>query len=106
MRYPVIYMLHGYSESADELAAAIASVDDWMNGGADSQASRLSRAIIVYVDGRCRAPGGSPECIRGTFFADSARADGPQMETWWLELIDYVDQHYRTLGESEVDWPE
>ena len=78
-----------------------------MNSPLDGTSSRLAKAIIVYVDGRCR-PGanGEAECIRGTFFADSVRATGAQDETWWLELMDYMDQNYRTLGETEVDWTE
>ena len=103
-RYPVIYLLHGYEQSPEDLQAAVTAVDDWMNGAADSQATRLPQAILVYVDGRCRAPGGTAECFRGTFFADSVRADGPQLESWWLELMDYVDQRFRTMGEGDTDW--
>jgi hypothetical protein len=62
---------------------------------------------MVYVDGRCRiGKSGKAECIRGTFFTDSVREDGGHLDTWWLELIDYVDQNYRTMGESYSDWTE
>ena len=44
------------------------------------------------------------ECIRGTFFADSIREDGPQMDAWWLELMDEVDKRFRTLGPSTIEW--
>lgn len=105
VRYPVIYMLHGYGQSPEDLAAAAVLVRSWMNSPQDSGASRLTKAILVYVDGRCRiGAGGKPECLQGTFFADSPRADGAEDEQWWLELMDYVDQRYRTLGEREVDW--
>jgi hypothetical protein len=78
-----------------------------MNSPIDSTESRLPKAILVYVDGRCRVGAtGKPECIRGTFFTDSVRADGVQNELWWLELMDYIDQNYRTMGESLVDWTE
>jgi hypothetical protein len=107
VRYPVIYLLHGYGQTPEDLGAAIVFLRNWMNSPADSSASRLPKAIVVYVDGRCRiGPDGEAECIRGTFFAESTRASGAKIETWWRELIDYVDAHYRTMGPSDVDWTE
>ena len=106
VRYPVIYMLHGYGQSPEDLEAAVALLSNWMNSPLDSGASRLPKAIIVYVDGRCRVANGKPECLRGTFFADSVRSTGAQDEQWWLELMDHMDKNYRTLGETEVDWTE
>lgn len=106
-RYPVIYLLHGYGQGPNDLAAAIIFLANWMNGGVDSAASRLSKAILVYVDGRCRiGKTGVPECIRGTFFTDSVKKDGAKIESWWLELMKYVDDNYRTMPPSEVDWTE
>jgi len=109
-RYPVIYMLHGYGMKPEDLQAAIIFLKNWMNGSTDSQYHRLKKAILVYVDGRCRAPigddgKGHAECIRGSFFTDSIRPDGPQMDRWWLELMGEIDKRYRTMGESTVDWP-
>lgn len=107
VRYPVIYMLHGYGMTPTDLLATIAFLKNWMNAPLNSQASRLPKAILVYVDGRCRwDKDGQAECIRGTFFTDSIREDGPQITSWWLELMDYIDQNYRTMGESLVDWTE
>jgi hypothetical protein len=106
-RYPVIYMLHGYGQTPEDLGAAVVLLQNWMNNPLESSENRLPKAILVYVDGRCRVgDNGKPECIRGTFFTDSAREEGVQNEQWWLELMDYVDQNYRTMGESEVDWVE
>jgi hypothetical protein len=103
--YPVVYMLHGYGQKPEDLEAAIVFLRNWMNSPTKSGASRLPKAILVYVDGRCRVgPTGKAECIRGSFFTDSVRKDGVKDEQWWLELMDYVDQHYRTMGESLVDW--
>jgi len=106
-RYPVIYLLHGYGQTPEDLGAAILFLSNWMNSPTDSTASRLPKAIMVYVDGRCRtgADGGA-ECLRGQFYTDSPREGGVQAETWWLELMDEVDRKFRTLGESEVDWVE
>jgi hypothetical protein len=106
VRYPIIYMLHGYGQGPEDLEAAIVLFGNWMNSSLDSSASRLPKAIVVYVDGRCRIANGKPECIRGTFFADSARSDGAQDEQWWLELMDHMDKNYRTLPETTVDWTE
>lgn len=106
-RYPVIYMLHGYGQTPEDLGAAVVLLQNWMNNPLDSAENRLPKAILVYVDGRCRVgANGKPECIRGTFFTDSAREDGVQNEQWWLELMDYVDQNFRTMGESEIEWAE
>jgi hypothetical protein len=99
-------MLHGYGQGPEDLEAAIILLKNWMNSSLDSSASRLPKAIVVYVDGRCRVANGKPECIRGTFFADSVRKDGAQDEQWWLELMDHMDKNYRTLGETTVDWTE
>ncbi len=106
-RYPVVYLLHGYGQSPQDLGAAIIFVANWMNNSNDSVATRLPKALLVYPDGRCRdGADGKAECMRGSFFADSARDGGLQDEQWWLELMDYIDGHYRTMGESDVDWTE
>ena len=106
LRYPVIYLLHGYGMTPEDLQAAIVFLANWMNGTTDSQHSRLGKAIVVYVDGRCREQDGKAECIRGSFFADSIREDGPQMDKWWLELMDHVDQRFRTMGETTIEVPD
>jgi hypothetical protein len=104
VRYPVVYLLHGYGMTPEDLQLAIVFLANWMNGNTDSQASRLAKAIIVYVDGRCREGDNGAECIRGTFFADSLRPDGPQMDNWFLEVMDEVDRRYRTMGETNIEW--
>src|SRR5690606_16995000 len=107
-RYPVIYMLHGYGQTPEDLKAAIVFLRNWMNSPVDSSASRLPEALLVYVDGRCRpnGDGEEAECVRGTFFTDSVREKGPKMEKWWMELVDEIDSRYRTMPETEIDWVE
>jgi hypothetical protein len=106
-RYPVIFMLHGYGQNPQDLSAAILFLSNWMNQGLDSSATRMAKAILVYVDGRCRTgPTGEAECIRGTFYADSPRPTGGKLESWFLELMTEIDKKYRTMGETEIDWPE
>lgn len=107
-RYPVVYMLHGYGQTPEDLKAAIVFLRNWMNSPVDSSASRLPEAILVYVDGRCRpnASGEESECIRGTFFTDSVREKGPKIESWWMELVDEIDTRYRTMPETTIEWTE
>lgn len=104
IRYPVIYVLHGYGQDPRDLEAVAAIMNNFTNDPLRSSATRMPKMIIVYVDGRCRIrPDGKPECIRGTFYMDSARSDGAKLDTWFDEVIEYVDQNYRTMPASEVE---
>jgi hypothetical protein len=105
-KYPVIYLLHGYGQTPEDLKAAIIFLANWMNFGGDSTATRLPKAIMVYVDGRCRSGPDEAECIRGTFYANSVRKSGPKIETWFSELMDEIDKKYRVMPEQEIDWVE
>ncbi len=119
IRYPVIYVLHGYGQTPQDLEPAIAIVQNLMNDTSHSASDRMAKAILVYVDGRCRTnEDGTSECLQGDFFGDSARTffqngtpggtvvPGSQDETWWLELMAYMDANYRTLGSTQVSWTE
>jgi hypothetical protein len=105
-RYPVIFLLHGYGQEPADLKAALVFLSNWMNSPFDSAQSRLAKAIVVYVDGRCRPGATEDECIRGTFYTDSVRPNGPKMERWFNELSDEVDRRFRTLAPVELDWTE
>jgi hypothetical protein len=118
VRYPVVYVLHGYGQNPQDLEALQLIANNFMNDGTQSYISRLPKFIAVYVDGRCRegtAPPtpdggippagteqGQPECIQGGFYIDSPRPDGALFDTWFDELVDYIDQNYRTMGPSDV----
>lgn len=107
IRYPVVYLLHGYGQGPEDLEATVVLLRNWTNDPQLSGARRLPKSIVVYVDGRCRTnPDGSAECIRGSFFADSARKNGAQDDKWWLELMDHVNTSYRTLPNESVEWTE
>jgi hypothetical protein len=102
--YPVLYVLHGYGQDPRDLEAVAIFTDNFMNVAQRSYATRLPKFIIVYVDGRCRVrPDGKPECIRGTFYMDSARDDGAKMDAWFDEVVRFVDKRYRTKGPADVD---
>jgi hypothetical protein len=104
VRYPVLYVLHGYGQDPRDLEAVAVITNNFMNDALRSYATRLPKIIVVYVDGHCRVnANGYPECVRGTFYVNSVRKDGPQMDTWFTEVMDYVDRNYRTMGETDVD---
>jgi hypothetical protein len=112
VRYPVIYALHGYGQTPDGLTAAELVSTIYMNDPARSSATRLAKAILVYVDGRCRFSSDSPpqpECIEGSFYLNSNRPDNAhpgtdvaQFDSWFDDLITYIDANFRTMGPSDL----
>lgn len=104
VRYPVLYVLHGYGQDPRDLEAVAIFTNNFMNGPQRSYATRLPKFIIVYVDGRCRTDAtGKPECIRGTFFMNSTRPDGSKLDDWFDEVTQYIDRTYRTMPTTEVE---
>lgn len=102
-RYPVVYFLHGYGQTPEDLTAFAILLRPFMASPLSSRATRLQKMIMVFVDGRCRGDARDPECVRGTFYADSPRPGGPQMDAYFLDLLKHVDATYRTLPPSEVE---
>ena len=47
-----------------------------------------------------------PQGLSSAIFTDSVRESGAQDEKWWLELMDYVDKNYRTMGDGTTPWAE
>ena len=102
-----MFVLHGYGQDPRDLAAVAVFTNNFMNVPERSYATRLPKFIIVYVDGRCRVGrNGKPECIRGTFYMNSARPEGAQQDEWFEEVTEYIDKNYRTMPPSEVDVPD
>lgn len=102
--YPVIYVLHGYGQDPRDLEALAIISNNFMNDGERSYPNRLAKFITVYVDGRCRTGAdGKPECIQGSFYLDAHRPGGALFDSWFDEVVDYVDQNYRTMAPSEVE---
>ncbi len=106
VRYPVVYVLHGYGQDPRDLEAVALVTNNFMNDGTRASVNRLPKFIVVYVDGRCRTQDGRPECIQGSFYVDSSRPGGPQFDAWFDEVIDFVDTTFRTMKPSEVDVPD
>jgi hypothetical protein len=103
VRYPVVYVLHGYGQTPQDLEAIAVVSTNFMDDSSKSTATRLGKFILVYVDGRCRiGADGWPECIEGTFWLNSNRPTGAQMDTWFDEVVAYVDENYRTMPPSDV----
>ena len=99
-----MYVLHGYGQDPRDLEAVALISNNFMNDANRSSTNRLPKFIVVYVDGRCRiGANGKPECIRGTFYLNSTRKDGPQLDDWFDEVLQYVDKNYRTLPPSDVE---
>jgi len=96
-------VLHGYGQDPRDLEAVANFTNNCMNGTNRSYATRLPKFIIVYVDGRCRPAHGKDECIRGTFYLDSARPDGPKMDAWFAEVVQLIDANYRTLPLTDIE---
>jgi hypothetical protein len=104
VRYPVLYVLHGYGQDPRDLEAVALITNNFMNDGQRSYATRLPKFIVVYVDGRCRVDkNGKPECVQGSFYFDSVKNDGVKIDSWFDEVLQYVDTNYRTMPESDVD---
>lgn len=103
LRYPVVYFLHGYGQTPEDLQAFVLLVSPLMGHGLSSRATRLEKMIMVFVDGRCRGDSKDPECVRGTFYVDSVRDKGPKIDQYFLDLMKHVDTKYRTMAPSEIE---
>lgn len=45
-------------------------------------------------------------CKRRMSPSSGRAGGGVQFEPWWIELMDNIEQRFRTMSESEVDWTE
>ena len=113
-RYPVLYLLHGYGQNAEDMAGTSLSVDIAQNLGL------VHEMIVVYPSGRCCLTGpngertcdesnGTPpgyvrECARGSFYLDRAGYSGTDQTKYGqalFDLMDEVDKQYRTLAPAD-----
>lgn len=99
-RYPVIFLLHGYGMDPESLVAAGVLLRGYMASGDYASWQRSGKVIFVYPDGRCRD---GDRCLRGTFYADSPFTDSVQMEQFFLDVYDYVENNFRVRMPEEVD---
>lgn len=99
VRYPVVYFLHGYGQQPSDLVATGLLVGNFMALATIPSWRRPQKFIMVFPDGRCRP---QDNCLRGTFYTDSP-VGSAQMETYFLDLYQYIDRSYRVRTPEEVD---
>ena len=99
--YPVVYFLHGYGQTPEDLRAIGVILWNFMVSATIPEAQRVQKMIFVFPDGRCR----NDECLRGTFYTDAPDTTprGAQMQTFLLDLMEYMDENYRTRDAETVD---
>ena len=99
--YPVVYFLHGYGMSPQDLRNIGILLWQEMVNIREPTSRRVQKMIFVFPDGECRGD----ECRRGTFYTDAppTTPNGPQMETFLLDFMDYMDTNYRTCDAREFE---
>lgn len=105
VRYPVVYFLHGYGMEPQDLVALGVLLWNYMNAPSIPEARRIQKMIFVFPDGRCRETGGVSECLNGTFYTDAPESTpgGARMQTWLLDLMEHIDETYRTRGAESIE---
>ena len=125
VRYPVLFMLHGYGMEPAGFVSTSLVADSYMVG----EHAKLRPMIIVFPSGRCcyrndatgerdcretdetgasigSRQGFERECARGSFYVNGkgfTHGDGPRYADAFFELMDEVDRRYRTLRPTEVE---
>jgi S-formylglutathione hydrolase FrmB len=99
VRYPVVFVLHGYGQEPQNLLATGFIIGNYMVLPDSPSWQRMQKVIMVFPDGRCR-PGDN--CLRGTFYANSP-VGSAQMETYVMDLVDHIDQNFRVKAPEEVE---
>jgi len=94
VRYPVVYFLHGYGMTPEDLVALGLLMWEAMNTPRVGSSRRLQKTILVFPDGRCR----ERECLNGTFYTDAPESvpGGGRIQSFMLDLMDHMDENYRT----------
>jgi hypothetical protein len=96
-----MYFLHGYGMSPEDLPGlGFLMWNDMINALVPGD-RRLEKMIFVFPDGSC----GTGECLRGTFYTDAPEnnPEGPHMQQFMLELVEYVDGHFRTRDPETIE---
>ncbi len=108
LRYPVVYIGHGYGMDPEDLGKSTGSLIHSFMSDPDPM-RRLPKAVLVFVDAKCRPGGEVPQaplpaagdlCEEGTFYTDHP-AGAYQGESLLGELDTYLRKTYR-LREPEV----
>lgn len=97
LRYPILYLLHGYGMEPRGLAGTGLIAATRMVARDLPRWARPQKFIMVFPDGACRPGDG---CQEGTFYVDSP-AGSPRMETFFTELSEWVESRFRTRAPEE-----
>jgi S-formylglutathione hydrolase FrmB len=122
-RYPTLYLLHGYGGDSSQLTGISLLMTALMTDRDHfTPAANTRRYVVVFPSGRCcfqnvtthardctlvhdGESGWESMCKQGSFFVNASgpSADNaPRYEDGLLDLIKYVDAHYRTLAPADV----
>lgn len=92
-RYPVVYVLHGFTDSANSWFGAKAG---WINLepilDRDIASGAVREMIVVVPDANTR--------LEGSFYTKSV-VTGDWEDFIVHDLVDYIDRHYRTLANRD-----
>lgn len=92
-RYPVVYVLHGFTDSADSWFGAKAA---WINLepilDRDIESGAVREMIVVVPNANTR--------LEGSFYTKSV-VTGDWEDFVVHDLVDYIDRHYRTLANRD-----
>jgi hypothetical protein len=109
VRYPVLFLLHGYGQRA---AGPGGFWESFLLTDGRMASGEIRKMILVFPSGRCCqrnestgevrcledfAEGFVAECRSGTFYARSTRT-GRDYAGSVLDLVRYVDENFRTLS--------
>ena len=100
LRYPVLFLLHGQGQRhADQLVYALFTQSAMVESSSPGVA-KWGKFIIICPNGRCA----SGVCSSGNFWTNFS--SGEQSHKFYddfYELVDLVDERYRTLEPQDVD---
>lgn len=110
LRYPIVYFGHGYGMKPEDLAGSTGSIIQSFMSEPDEK-RRLPKAILVFVDAKCRPGGDVPQgpvpvqgdlCEEGAFYSNHPQGTY-QGEDLLQELDDYLSKTYRVRAPAEVE---
>ncbi len=100
-RYPVLYFLHGQGQEHEDMVASGLIFQTAMAESQRPGVSDWSKFIIIFPDGHCYDE--VDDCHSGTFWNDFVTGEQrSRFEADFWELVDVVDNRYRTRAPEEV----
>jgi hypothetical protein len=127
VRYPVLYLLHGVGQVPSGPGGFNLVSEIMFEPYMSDPTAKIRKYLVVFPDGRCcfNGPNGARacteadangvpysnqagwvrECNSGTFYVNRqgfTPTDNTPYEDAMLDLIEYVDQNYRTLAPANV----